>query len=243
MDDVPIIQYWHSESIPHYVNDLLRTFRDGNPDMRHLVFSERSAAKLIAEHYGKREVEAFAACAIPAMQADYFRYCAVLALGGTYCDADARCLASLRPVVPATGKGQLFGRPDGPVINGFFAFGSPDHHFLELALKIATANIERRLCNRVYYTTGAPIFETLYLLDRLGSFDALIDRSKGRRREDFIRFYCETIGDYDHVPHAMEGIEVGSIREISALVSHSGVPLPYQETSAHWTNLEQEIFR
>ncbi|HSN78450.1 MAG TPA: DNA topoisomerase, partial [Anaerolineae bacterium] len=36
-------------------------------------------------------------CAIPAMQADYFRYCAALADGGVWADVDLRCQRALRP--------------------------------------------------------------------------------------------------------------------------------------------------
>jgi mannosyltransferase OCH1-like enzyme len=239
----PIIQYWHSESIPSYIDDLFATFRERNSDMLHLVFNERTAAAFIAAHFGPRELGAFRTCAVPAMQADYLRYCAVLALGGVYSDADIRCVGRLRPLIPGPGSGHLVGLPTGPVVNGFFAFGSAGHDFLELTLEIATANIERRLCNRVYYTTGPPIFSTLHQLHRLGSFDAVLELSEGRLDEEFVRAYCEAIGDYTRVSRAMEGIEILSKRDREAIIQSPGVPLPYKGSATHWTNLEQEIFR
>ena len=240
---LPIVQYWHSEPIPDYISDLLATFGEQNPDLLHLVFSERSDTEFIAERFSKRELRAFRACAVPAMQADYFRYCAVLTLGGIFGDADARCIGRIRPLIPAVGSGQLFRRPGGPVINALFGFGSPRHRFLKLVLEIVTANIEQRLCNRVYYTTGPPIFETLHLLHRLGSFDAVIEQNKGRVSEEFVRFYCEVIGEHSRVGNAMEGIEVSPLQKQDAYIRGPGMPLPYKKTDTHWTNLEQEIFR
>lgn len=104
----PIIQYWDSGSPPEEVAELIETFREHNPDTPHLVFSESEAERFIAEHFGPREVEAFRACALPAMQADYLRYCAVFALGGIYADADCECHRALQPLVDRSEGGHLF---------------------------------------------------------------------------------------------------------------------------------------
>jgi Glycosyltransferase sugar-binding region containing DXD motif len=232
---LPIVQYWHAEQPPDYIADLLQTFSDLNPDRRHRVFSAAEAEELIAERFTARELSAFRACAAPAMQADYFRYCAVLALGGIYSDADFRCVAALAPLIPAAGRGRLFRGPKGNVINGLFAFGSPGHPFLELALEVATANIERRLSDHVYFLTGPPIFMALTGLRRCGSFDALIAQTAGSKFERFVKAYCETIGDYGRVSHALEGIRVGATGEHDAFVAPPGIDLPYKSSDAHWT--------
>src|SRR5262245_47838054 len=145
VDAPPLVQYWHSESIPGYIEDLLATFRDHNPSMRHMVFNEGTATEFIARHYGERELRAFHACAVPAMQADYFRYCAVHVLGGTYVDVDFRCERPLDGLAEFDGMGQLFEREHGGIVNGIFIFTSPRHPVLSLALEIATANIEQRV--------------------------------------------------------------------------------------------------
>src|SRR5690348_1645791 len=92
---LPIIQYWHSEQVPEQIAELTATFRDLNPALPHLVFSEAKAEEFIAEHFEAREVAAFRSCAVPAMQADYFRYCAALALGGIYSDVSFYCRCPL----------------------------------------------------------------------------------------------------------------------------------------------------
>jgi mannosyltransferase OCH1-like enzyme len=237
----PLVQYWH-EDPPAYIAELLGGFRDRNPDLRHLVFDRPAAARFIAERFGPREAAAFGACAIPAMQADYFRYCAVFALGGVYSDADFQCGASLRPLLPPAGRGRLFRGPQGNVINGLFAFGSPGHPFLALALEIATANIERRRFDRVYPSTGPPIFMTLVGLREHGSFEALIERASGTPFEEWVRDYCETIGEFGRVKPACDGIDVAPVAEQDAFLRVPDFALPYKHSDSHWVKRSGEIF-
>ena len=63
--------------------------------------------------------------AVPEMQADDFRYGAVLAEGGFYADADARCLGPLAPLLEPGHRGVLFRRDNGNVVNGCFGFRAP----------------------------------------------------------------------------------------------------------------------
>jgi mannosyltransferase OCH1-like enzyme len=139
---LPLIQYWHSDAMPDRIAGLIESFRRLNPDLRHLVFNERSAAAFIGEHYDSRQLRAFRSCAVPAMQADYLRCCAALALGGVYCDAYWQCIARMQPLIPPPGNGRLFQAEKGNIISGIFAFGAPGHAFLELVLEIA--NCEHR---------------------------------------------------------------------------------------------------
>lgn len=118
----PLIQYWHQSSVPPSIERLSGSFRAHNPEMRHMVFSEATATDFIEERFGAREAAAFLACAVPAMQADYLRYCAVYALGGMYFDADCRCVASLRPLFDACG-GILVGIHEAGSLDGYFGDG------------------------------------------------------------------------------------------------------------------------
>lgn len=166
-----IVQYWDAGEPPRYVADLLATFRDRNPTLPHRLYDERSAAELIAARFGEREEAAFRACAVPAMRADYFRYCAVLALGGIYSDVGFRCTDSLSPLLADGRGGVLFRRdPPGYLLNGLFAFAAPGHPLLRLALDVATANIERRAAEMVQMVTGPWVFSSLWLLQRLCAF-------------------------------------------------------------------------
>lgn len=207
------------------------------------MFNTASADAFIADQFTSREVASFRACVVPAMQADYFRYCVILALGGLYSDVDFKCTASIRPLVPVDGKGQLFRGPKGNVINSIFAFGSPGHPFLELALEIATANIECRLCDHVYYTTGPPIFMSLVNLHRLGSFDALIKQiPHGSPQREWARSYCEVVDDYSRVSRALQGIEVSQPLAYQPVIQPPTEPLRYRQSPLHWMNFKGSIF-
>lgn len=238
----PLIQYWHQEPPPRYIDDLLCSFRDRNSDLRHMVFSRAGAVEFIAERFSPREVSAFEACAVPAMQADYLRYCAVFALGGIYSDADFRCVAPLRPLLPDAGRGRLFRGQAGNVINGVFAFGGPGHPFLGAALEIATVNIERRRFDRVYPTTGPPIFMALAWLRAFGSIDSLLERAAATPFGESIEFYCEAIRNLGDVDHTFDGIEISEVSAQDAYIQPPGFPLAYKRSSTHWVGFEGDIF-
>lgn len=238
----PIVQYWHEESPPDYMDELLQTFRERNPGLDHLLFSRPAAAEFIAERFGDRELAAFQACAVPAMQADYLRYCAVLALGGIYSDADFECVASLAPLLPDPGHGRLFRGRGGNVTNNVFAFAAPGHPFLELALEIATVNIERRRFDRVYLATGPPIFMTLCWLRAYGSLDRLLDSAVATRFGEFVFPYCETVRKYGGVDRAFDGVEISAVAAQDRFVRLPGRPLPYKRSDVHWVGYGDGIF-
>ena len=259
----PLSQYWSSELVPDYIVDLCNTFRDRNPDFDHRVFSELEAERFIGERFGARELAAFRACAVPAMQADYFRYCVVLALGGIYADADFICLRSLRPLLNRCAGGELFfgpgeqplnGHTAGRMWNGLFAFREPGHPLLQLALEIATTNIELRWAERIWpagekvvwgiwLSAGPGVFTLLGLMWKWGSFDAFREGVVGSPMQRFADRYCETVGDYSRIAEAFEGVRVASHEDLHRWVAHPDYTLPYKETDLHWHNVKTSIFR
>lgn len=258
-----LVQYWDTDEVPDYMVALFDTFRARNPDFRHEIFSESAAEALVEGSFTAREANAFRSCAVPAMQADYFRYCAVLARGGVYSDADYRCVTRLDPLVSQEATGEMFCRPetymlDGQLLhrinNDFFAFPRPGHPLLRLAVELATANIEERLCERVwgagenvlesiYMTTGPGIFTILHFLNALGSFDRLLRITAGTPAEPFMDLYREVIGSQDRVTEAFEGVRVSPFTDLGLWVAEPVEPLAYRETDAHWKNVTTSIFR
>ena len=259
----PIIQYWHSDEVPTEVDGLIASFRECNPDMEHLLFDEPRAERFIARHVGPRELAAFRACAVPAMQADYFRYCAVLTLGGIYCDADFECRGPLGPLLEEIDTGQLLGLPRlppawseqtifgaaGPVgrhrilNNSFFAFNGPGHPFLRLSLDIATANIERRVVEDVSLTTGPGVFTSLYLIRQLMSLDAFREYASHGVLGPLAPLTCEVVGEIERVERAFDGVRIMTGEEYRRWFVNLGRNLSYKESEVHWPRWAVSIFR
>lgn len=257
----PLIQYWHEKDPPDHVLDTLASFRQHNPGMEQLVFDRSSAEELIAASQGARAAAAFRACAAPAMQADYLRYCAVHALGGVYADANFHCLRSLKGLIDGSGKGVLFGRQDpvpkplaamyswpraeGPfrtVTNGLFGFRDRGHPLLELAIQAATANIENRVADGfvgLWVTTGPGVFTSIYLLHRLGSFDAFIEYAAGSVVEPSAALLCEVVGEYARIARVWDGVEILPLGQREAWGTKTNERLG----SEHWVKTEGSIYR
>ena len=266
----PIVQYWDAEEVPGYIQDLIATFRERNPDMPHRLFDERTAGELIAERIGQREAEAFRACAVPTMQSDYFRYCAAYALGGVYVDAGFQCVAPLQTLLPGAGEARLFRvEPFGYLLSGFFAFGGPGHPLPRLTLDVITANVERRAAESVQMVTGPWSLSALSLIHRLGSEPEhrqavaeggveqlrrpFLERARtmppspaGRREVDrMIEPLFDTVGDFARIVEAFDGVHVVRFRETAAWIRKPDSPLPYKESERYWVNWQrqQTIFR
>lgn len=240
---------------------MLALAREHNPELRHLVFSEEKAADLIWAHYTDREAAAFAACAVPAMQADYFRYCAIHTLGGVYCDADSRCSGSFIPLLQ--GSGTLFkGSAPGSITNHLFGFREPGHPLLKLAIDIATAGIESRFSESIVLVTGPRVFWTLAAILRIGSLDAFIERvntffdayPKAKDLEQvqlvdrermhlYLESIREAIGDHSRVAAAFDAVRVLPNAEIPTTVGGGGSHLAYKKTTDHFPNWPGSIYR
>jgi hypothetical protein len=257
----PLIQFWDAAEPPADVAALLEAMGRGNPEMRRLLFDRDGAEDFIATHYGDREVAAFRACAPAAMQADYFRYCAVLELGGAYVDADFRSVAPLRPLLDAA-EVTLFGRPKIPggwpedlfgdrprigpyrlIANSVFLARPPGHPLLRLVLDVATANIERRVAEDVAVTTGPGIFTSIYLADRLGSLEAFLDYASAGVLATSAELFCEVAGSRERVSTALAGVRTLPFEQSREVVVEAGGTLAYKSTEAWWVNYPTSIFR
>jgi hypothetical protein len=239
-----LIQYWHTEEIPDYVASGCASFRTHNPGLDLRIFNHATAEEFIANKFSPREVAAFRALAVPSTQSDYLRYCAVLTLGGIYSDTDFRCVGALKSLHDGTEGGTLFYRRDrGAVVGNFFAFRSPGHPFLRLALEIATARIERRdPRDDSWLAAGPAIFTYMYYLFRAGSIEAFIGEFSGDEyARDYPEFLAEVVGKYSRITQAFEGIRVLPFEETKAWIALA--PAPYKKTNIHWTNWRGSIFR
>ena len=243
---LPLVQYWHSARIPTDVAEMLASFGKCNPDLEHMVFDEVKADSFIAEHMTGRELAAFRACALPAMQADYFRYCAGLAIGGICCDVDYYCAQPLKSLIERTDRGVVFQTPNDAVHNGFFLFKSPDHPLLRLILDIATTSIEGRFWEEVWWTTGPGILTVLWALHEHGTFDAARESARQRGVESKVMRILPVVGDYSRVRTAFDGVTVEPFDLARAWLQKPDTPPSYKQTDLHWNNWQASgmtIFR
>lgn len=245
MKPLPIVQYWHSKTVPAEVVELTTTFREHNPEFRHRLFCETEAEKFIASHFSDREVSAFRSCAVPAMQGDYFRYCAILALGGVYSDVGFRCLRPLRDLLGTTDDGLVIRKSRGQIINGFFLFKEPGHPLLRLALDVATGQIESRTSENVWAVTGPWIFTILDAFNRLESADAvrraIAERGIATSPEPILRI----VEDHALVVAAFDGVRVLSCEKAGHWIGGPKAPLAYKHRETHWVGWDKRetIFR
>jgi hypothetical protein len=248
---LPLIQYWHDENVPSEVEELFSRVSEHNPDMRQMIFSQTTARAFIKTHLGAREVAAFEACAVPAMQADYFRYCAVHVLGGFYCDADCICSGSLLSLLDANGIVVKSMRMSETLNNNLFAFRDPGHLFPKLAMDIATAAIENRLRENVSAVTGPFIFNLLWRGFKRGSLAGWLREAEGSsglvgekesvaRQVEAIRL---AVGDYSRLASAFDGVRVLAWADILDVITPGSNQLAYKETRNHFPNWEGSIYR
>jgi hypothetical protein len=259
-----VIQYWHSGAPPPPIADLLATFPRHNPGLRQLLFDEASAAAFIAERFSPRHVEAFRACAQPASQADYLRYCAGYALGGLCIDADYRCLDDLAPLFRLLSRGIVFGKRDPlppeiasvarlpyrvgaywHLLNGIFAFREAGDPLLELAIEVATANVEARVADGavgVWLTTGPGVLTSIYLLERLGSADDFMRYATDTVLEPAAPLVCEVVGSRSVFGRTLAGVAMPPFEEFDPWLKHVGVPRG-EEGTRHWSWPRGSIFR
>jgi mannosyltransferase OCH1-like enzyme len=148
-----LFQYWDTGEPPDDVAACIRSVREMNPEFEYARFDRDSAAWFIGKRLGEREQAAFLALAVPAMQADYFRLCAVWAKGGVWVDADTRAIQPIRSLLDQIDQGLL------SMWNGWLqthVIISPEAHnpFLRATLELVTRNVERRLHHTAYHVTG-----------------------------------------------------------------------------------------
>ena len=100
-----LFQYWDSGDPPDDVAACIQSVRDLSPEFEHELFDRDQAAWFIGKRLGDRERAAFLSLAVPAMQGDYFRLCALWARGGLWVDADCRAVRPLRKLLVAAPTG------------------------------------------------------------------------------------------------------------------------------------------
>lgn len=158
-----LYQYWDTGDPPAEVAAWIEGFRSLNPELRHRLFDRGSAAGFIRKHFGPRQERAFAACAVPSMQADYFRLLALHAKGGLYADADFQCLEPLGGLLRQAPRSLLLTWGERLTM-GLMLFRQPHDAFLGACVELATRNIEARRWEHALAATGPMVINAVRAL-------------------------------------------------------------------------------
>lgn len=175
-----LFQFWNTDTPPAEVATLMESWA-ADADFTYRRVTTETAAAYIAEHIGERALTAFRQCAIPAMQADFFRYCALWAEGGVYVDADTENGGGLSELIAPTDRGLLMNRQDR-IANDFLFVRAPHDPLFRYCVDQAIENVENRVSNNVWKVTGPGIMTALHKSDP-AQFDGFTLRPASEIRE------------------------------------------------------------
>ena len=159
-----LFQFWDKKIIPTAVEELTKGVASVNSSLRYQMFDDVTAADFIEKEYGGDTLSLYNSCAIPAMRADFFRYCYLAKHGGMYIDADFPAVASIEPLVSSQAKGCLYLRERG-LTNSMMYFREPGDSLAEKILEVAIHNVASRSSNNVWQVTGPNVLQALYADD------------------------------------------------------------------------------
>ena len=238
-----LFQYWDTGDPPPEVAGWIDSLRRLNPDFEHQLHDEASAAAYIAARLGEREARAFAACAAPAMQADYFRLCALFAEGGLWIDADTEALAPIAGLFRDAPRSLML-EWDGFFGSTVMMFRQPGDAFIGAYLELASRNIEERRFSNVLVATGPMLADALRaLLDpawaagwQARRAEPLVDTRLGLL--DLVRMRLEA------TPEMLEAYRAMTLRHTVDALAYLGYRDPaYKRTERHWANWRGSIYR
>lgn len=162
MTAIPLFQFWDDPDPPDDVATLMEGWRD-EPGFDYRRFDSAAARALIAEHFAPGTVAAYDRCGVPAMQADLFRYCALLLHGGVWMDADQARQGALAPWLDANaGPRGLLMQNGQNIANGLMYFRTPGDRLLDITRHQAEANIAAAGSQCVWEVTGPGIMTGMH---------------------------------------------------------------------------------
>ena len=239
-----LFQYWDTPTPPDEVAELIGGLREQNPQLEHGLYDEEAAALFIAAHQGARHLSAFKACAVPAMQADYFRLCALHAVGGVYLDADFQAKQPLSSFFDQFPGDLMIGHGDF-MLSGLMVFRRPGNPFIQAFLEVVTRNIEDRKFNSALMATGPHVGDAIHALvdpswhaialerqddlARAMRFGELLDRTRSA-----IPVTAALVGAFNAITFVPTDVVRKWLRFVRAA---------YKASARHWTNWEGSIYR
>ena len=167
-----LFQFWDSEILPKEIEPLIETWMN-IPGFDYRLFTSQTSEDYIGRYFGARARDAYLQCGAPAMQADFFRYCALYHEGGVYIDADTENGGGLAELITDAARGMVMNRQT-KIANDFLYFRAPADPLLREVIDKAISNIEARISNNVWLVTGPGIMTQMYQdIEQRPKFDGL----------------------------------------------------------------------
>lgn len=160
MPKMTLFQFWNTDKGPDEVEELLASWSK-DPAFDYHRFNTESAAAFIERNFDQRTLFAYRACGVPAMQADFFRYCVLYIKGGVYVDADTQNSNRLPELLQNRERGLLMMRETRVANDFLFVRNEKDPLYL-LVIGQMVKNIEGQISNNVWEVTGPGIMTKLY---------------------------------------------------------------------------------
>jgi len=240
-----LYQYWDTPEPPDEVAAWIEEFRVMNPEMQHRLYDRDAASWFIGKHIGQRERKAFEACAVPSMQSDYFRVCAVKKSGGAYVDADYRSLQNLSGLLQGAPHGMLQSW-DGELVHGFMMIRRSDDPFIDACIKICTLNVESRDVPNAYTATGPGVLNALQAVLKPERAPALLAKFDNMLQHDWlfpvvVERARREITVTSNLVQALDAITLISKRDLRPWLGKTDPP--YKHTERHWMNWRGPMYR
>lgn len=239
-----LFQYWDTPDPPDEVAAWIEGFRTRNPEFDHRLYHRDSASWFIRKHFGEREQRAFDACAVPSMQSDYFRYCAIERSGGLYADADYQSREPLEHLLSRAPHALVL-EWRGQWVGGLMMFREAHDAFVRACLELTTRTIEARQFDNAFTATGPGVINAIrMLLDPASEADIMagLDNPYGRTWAfpELAKSARENIEVTPALKAAFEAITVLHHLEVERWI---GTDQPaYKKTARHWLNWRDDIY-
>ena len=233
-----LFQYWDTGSPPEEVAGWIEGFRAANSGMKHRLYDRASASAFIGRRVGERERRAFDALAVPAMQADYFRLCAMWAVGGVWVDADYQSKAPLKKLLRQA-EGTLLQFWHGHIVTGVILAREPGDAFLRACLDLATVSIEARAPQSAYMSTGPGVLNAVRVMADPAAFDEVLTqyRNIGQSVGDFGDLLDRARATTRVTPELEAAFKALTLIEVTAMKPWIAWKKPaYKQTGRHWQN-------
>jgi hypothetical protein len=172
-----IAQFWDSEQLPPDIARLARSWREQNPDMDYVRFSEPLARDYL-RRVDPEALRAFDRARQPAMKADLFRLAYLHHDGGFYIDTDDRCVAPLSTIDWRKFNLVLYQEDLGSLGNNFIAV-APHHPVIADAREQAVKAVNRGDVEMLWLSTGPGLLSRAVVQRLVKSSTGLAEALRG----------------------------------------------------------------